>query len=410
MMKYPKRLDTIFNKLYENNITPVIVGGYVRDKFLGIDSNDIDIELYGISSLDEVEKILEEFGDVNSVGKSFGVCKLLYEGLDLDFSLPREDTKITSGHQGFHINIDHHLDFKTAASRRDFTINAMGYDVKAKQLLDPFGGKEDIQNKKLRAVDNTKFAQDPLRVLRGVVFASRFEMKLESSLELICKEMIQNRLLDELPKERIFDEMKKLLLKSKKPSKGFYLLKKLGGFLYFQEFTALSAQAYESVLSAVDELKTCCSLDERTFIVLALAVLTSELTQAQTTNFLQRMTNEKKIIKKVLLLHEIDFSLESFNDYDLYLLSINIDIEFYSHYLHVTQKKDVQALYNRAKELHILHRPSPPLLEGKDLIRLGLQPSKEFSQILQKSYEAQLRYNFKDKDSVLQWLKKELLI
>ncbi|HIP14674.1 MAG TPA: CCA tRNA nucleotidyltransferase, partial [Sulfurimonas autotrophica] len=114
MITYPQSLNTIFNKLYKYHIQPVIVGGYIRDALVDIPSNDIDIELYGIDSLQKVEKILQEFGKINSVGKSFGVCKLLYKNLDLDFSLPRKDNKIASGHQGFQIIIDTHLNFKTA--------------------------------------------------------------------------------------------------------------------------------------------------------------------------------------------------------------------------------------------------------------------------------------------------------
>jgi len=339
MIKYPQSLDTIFNKLYKHNIKPVIVGGYIRDVILNIPSNDIDIELYGIASLDEVEHILQEFGDVNSVGKSFGVCKLFYNDLDLDFSLPRQDNKIASGHQGFKITVDTNLDFKTAASRRDFTINAIGYDVKNKKILDPYHGREDLDKKILKAVDNEKFKEDPLRVLRAVVFASRFDMKLDKSLEFTCKHMIQNKLLDELPKERIFQEIKKLLLKSDNPSGGFYLLKDLGAFSFFQEFNTLDEKEYAEILNALQKLKTFQITSDKEFVILALAVITSKFSDVQTQKFLNKITNEKIIIEKVFTLHQIDFNLESLDDYDIYTLARKIDIKFYSHYLHVTQNK-----------------------------------------------------------------------
>jgi len=412
MIKYPKSLDTIFNKLYKNNIKPIIVGGYVRDFFLCIDSNDIDIELYGVTSLDRVEKILHEFGNVNSVGKSFGVCKLFYDNLDLDFSLPRKDNKIAWGHQGFAVTVEANLDFTTATSRRDFTMNAIGYDVKNKKILDPYNGREDLNKKILKAVDNKKFAQDPLRVLRAVVFASRFGMILDESLELTCKKMIKHNLLAELPKERIFQEIKKLLLKSDKPSKGFNLLKSLGAFSYFLELNSLDDRCFKKVFNALNRLKTLHVTRDKEFVTLALAVITSKFPDEETQNFLHRITNEKRLIEKVLILHQLHFNLEDFNDYDIYTLATKIDIEFYSHYLHVThtKKEKVQHLLQRAKELGVLHKPVPAIIEGKDLIQLGLQPSKEFSNILKNAYKAQIKSIFKDKKNAILWLKESLAL
>jgi len=106
MIDYPNKLNNLFDKLLNLNINPIIIGGYVRDFLLKIKSKDIDIELYGISSFSKLEEILNEFGDVNSVGKSFGVCKLRVDDLDLDFSFPRIDSKIDKGHKGFEIKID----------------------------------------------------------------------------------------------------------------------------------------------------------------------------------------------------------------------------------------------------------------------------------------------------------------
>ena len=411
MIQYPRTLDTIFNKFYKYNIKPVIVGGYIRDALLKIPSNDIDIELYGINSLEKVEKILQEFGKVNSVGKSFGVCKLTYEGLDLDFSLPRRDNKIASGHQGFTITVDTNLDFKTAASRRDFTINAIGYDVKNKKILDPYHGREDLNKKILRAVNDQKFKEDPLRVLRAVVFASRFAMTLDRTLEFTCKEMIKNKLLEELPKERIFEEMKKLLLKSSKPSSGFHLLKNLGAFAFFKELSILNNEEYKEVFNALDMLKKLPITNDKEFVILSLAVITSKFSATQTQIFLQRITDEKTGTKKVLQLHTIDFNVDNFNDYDIYTLAQKIDIEFYSYYLHVIKKKKekIEYLLKRAKQLHVLHEPIPPIIKGKDLIKLGLQPSKEFSKILHSAYQAQIQNVFKNKSDALLWIKKNLL-
>jgi tRNA nucleotidyltransferase (CCA-adding enzyme) len=215
MIDYPSKLDTIFDKLKSHGIRPIIVGGYIRDYLVDIESKDIDIELYGISSFTKLQNILKEFGSVNVVGKSFGVCKLYFEEYDLDFSFPRSDNKVKSGHRGFEITIDTTLDFKTATSRRDFTMNSVGYDVVERKILDPFGGLDDFKNKTLKALNLESFGEDPLRFLRAVQFATRFELKIENDLFSICKDMVTNGLLEELPKERIFEEIKKLLLYAK---------------------------------------------------------------------------------------------------------------------------------------------------------------------------------------------------
>lgn len=239
MFDYPKKLDLIFEKLITKSIRPIIVGGYVRDFFLQIESKDIDIELYGLSSFEELETILQEFGKVNSVGKSFGVCKVNAFGFDIDFSLPRLDSKYSSGHKGFIVNIDENLDYKMASSRRDFTINSIGYDIQNKKILDPHNGLEDLKQKVLQAVDKTKFAEDPLRVLRAVQFSARLNFTLEKKLFILCKSMIHDGLLKELPKERVYEELKKVLLKAKKPSYALELLRKLGAIQKFEDFSLL---------------------------------------------------------------------------------------------------------------------------------------------------------------------------
>lgn len=411
MIKYPENLDNIFETLYKHNIKPIIVGGYIRDALLHVDSNDIDIELYGINSLDAIEKILQKFGSVNSVGKSFGVCKLHYHGLDLDFSLPREDSKIAAGHQGFTIKLHKNLDFTTAASRRDFTINAIGYDVKNKKILDPFNGKQDLSEKILRAVAIQKFPQDPLRVLRAIVFCARFDLVLEKELLLTCKNMIQNKLLNELPKERIFEEIKKLLLKSARPSKGFYLLKDLGAFSFFEEFYSLTEEEYSEILQNIDLLKHCNITDKKMFVMLALALLTRKFSDKERLHFLHRLTNEKKLIADISTFNTIIFDYKSFNHYDIYNLATKIDIQSYYYYLHVQYKneKKCEQLLQKARELGVLHQALKPLIQGKELIQEGLQPSKKFASLLKEAYEAQMHEKFNTKKDAMKWLKKRIL-
>ncbi len=416
MIDYPNKLNNLFDKLLNLNINPIIIGGYVRDFLLKIESKDIDIELYGISSFSKLEEILQEFGDVNSVGKSFGVCKLKVDDLDLDFSFPRIDSKIEKGHRGFEVKIDSLLDFKTATSRRDFTINAIGYDIKTKEILDPFNGIKDLKNKILRAVDIDKFQDDPLRILRAVQFSSRFNLSIDDELFLTCENMIQNSLLEELPRERIFIEIKKLLLKSSNPSHGIVLLKKLGAFSFFTEFSKLNTKEFEETLIALDKMSSLKTKDDATNTILMLTTLSYKLPLELCGKFLTQLTNNKNIHNRVLTLVEYQNFIEfnTFKDYDIYQLATKTIIsEFILFSKAIAEPqieiKDINRLKIRAEELNILNTKAQPILQGKDILNLGLKPSKEFSKVLERAYKAQISGVFKTKGEACLWLKEELI-
>jgi len=412
MINYPKELDIIFNKLnkYCNKI--IIIGGFIRDKLLKKDSKDIDIEIYGIESFEILEDILKEFGDVNVVGKSFGVCKLKFHNYDLDFSLPRTDSKIAPGYTGFDVEIDSDLDFKTATTRRDFTINAIGYDVKEKKLLDPFGGVDDLKAKVLKAVNNTTFIEDPLRILRAVQFHARFELKIDEKLFKLCQNMTKENRLAELPKERIFGEIKKLLLKSNKPSLGFELLKSLGVLKHFSYLNKIDDLTWSTIMSSLDKITKLLTQDDKTNLLLMLAVLSYGSSQIQITNLMSELSNEKELASRIIVLLENlenihDISSVTLDNYYLYKLATKVSIKevlilneaFYGI------NKDIE---QRAIALDIYTKKLKPILQGKDLIKLKLTPSKEFSIILDACYDAQMREKFKDYDNAIKWLKKYL--
>jgi tRNA nucleotidyltransferase (CCA-adding enzyme) len=207
-----------------------LVGGFVRDALLGIKSKDADLETYGVTA-EELEKILNKLfkGKVETVGRSFGIYKVsLGDGLDLDVAIPRTESKTGPGHKGFVVEGDPELDPKEAARRRDFTINAMAADPKTGELFDPFNGREDLEKHLLRIVDATTFVDDPLRVYRGIQFAARFDLKIDGATLELMRLMVSRGDLDELSKERVTDELKKLFLKAPRPSVGFELMRTLG--------------------------------------------------------------------------------------------------------------------------------------------------------------------------------------
>src|SRR5438874_10795602 len=186
---------------------------------MGHQSKDVDLEVFGIEA-DALKALLQQMGTVNTVGESFTVYKVA----GLDVSLPRRESKIGRGHKGFQVTGDPSLSYDEAARRRDFTINAIAWDPLTGEYIDPFRGREDISRGVLRVVDSRTFADDSLRVLRAIQFAARFEFTLDPPSAELCRVVP----LDDLPAERIWGEMEKLLLRARRPSTGFSLALHLG--------------------------------------------------------------------------------------------------------------------------------------------------------------------------------------
>ncbi|WP_373035750.1 CCA tRNA nucleotidyltransferase [Sulfurimonas sp.] len=412
MIEYPNFLNKIFDKLTNNNAKVIIIGGFVRDYLLNIKSDDIDIEVYNISSFEKLKNILEEFGTISNVGKSFGVCKLNIENYILDFTLPRVDSKIASGHAGFNVKITKDLDFATAARRRDFSMNAIGYDVVSETIIDPFNGIKDLNDKTLKMVDAETFIDDPLRVLRAVQFCSRFNLTMDKELSLLCKSMIEKNMLLELPKERIYEEIKKILLKSEKPSIGFELLKELGALKYFPTLEALKEKEWYFSISAIDKIANLNITNKKTNEVLMLAALCHKLNYNQVQDFISNLCDDKKLLNRVLLLLKnlntvSNICQKNINNYDIYKLSTKVNIEELTT-LSKAVYKIGDALAIRAKELNVFNSKLPAIIMGRDLVLLGMKPSVEFSNILDAAYEAQMHAKFNSHDEAVIWLKNYL--
>ena len=197
----------------------LLVGGCVRDPLMGSTPKDWDLEVYGLEP-PTLRALLDRFGSVNVVGEAFTVYKL---GSDLDVSLPRRERKSGRGHRAFVIDGDPTMSFEEAARRRDFTINAMLQDPLTEELIDPFHGLADLKSRILRAVSAETFAEDSLRVLRAAQFAARFEFEIDEATVALCRQID----LSDLPPERVWGELEKLLLQAERPSLGFKWLQKL---------------------------------------------------------------------------------------------------------------------------------------------------------------------------------------
>lgn len=227
-----ERIRSVAQAIAARGGRAIVVGGYVRDRLLGRVCKDLDVEVHGLSAA-ALESVLGDFGEVLSFGRAFGVVQLV--GLDVDFSLPRRDSKVAEGHRGFEVEVDPSLDFAEAARRRDLTINAMGMDVLTGEILDPHGGRADLEARILRATDPRHFAEDPLRGLRVMQFAARFEMQPDATLVALCRELD----LSELPGERLRSEFDKCLLQAPRPSLGLELLRSTDMLRFFPELAAL---------------------------------------------------------------------------------------------------------------------------------------------------------------------------
>ena len=209
------------------------VGGFVRDALMGRENKDVDIEVHGITP-QTLASILDGLGSRMNIGESFGIFGL--RGFDLDIAMPRKESVRGRGHRDFEIIVDPFIGVEGAARRRDFTVNAMMQDVLTGEILDPFGGKEDLERGTIRHVSDARFAEDPLRVLRGAQFAARFGFRMAEETISLCAAME----LSQLSGERIEGELKKALLKAEKPSVFFEVLRQMNQLdVWFPELKAL---------------------------------------------------------------------------------------------------------------------------------------------------------------------------
>jgi tRNA nucleotidyltransferase/poly(A) polymerase len=222
---------------------PLIVGGAVRDMLLGHTPKDLDIEVYRLE-VERLGAVLAPFGRLDAVGRSFGVLKLRTPaGQEFDFALPRRESKVGAGHRGFLAAPDPTMTPQEAAARRDFTINAMALTPDG-QVLDFFGGQADLRDRILRHT-TAAFAEDPLRVLRGMQFAARFDMRLAPETAALGRALLPEA--PTLAIERVWGEWWKWASKGLRPSAGLRVLQETGWLDLYPELVALVGCPQDSI-------------------------------------------------------------------------------------------------------------------------------------------------------------------
>lgn len=434
-----------------------LVGGCVRDALLGRPQKDFDLEVYGVD-YETLARELSAHGRVDLVGKSFGVIKFSSaSGGQWDFSIPRRDSKQSAGHKGFRVEFDPGITLAEAASRRDFTINALMFDPRTGEYLDFFGGRQDLQHRVLRHT-SAAFMEDPLRVLRGMQFVSRFDLTPAPETVELCRSIVHT--FSELAVERVGMEWFKWAELSQRPSAGLRFLQATGWLQHFPEVAALANTPQDPewhpegdvfthtghCCDALAELSEWRNADATTRRVLMLAVLAHDFAKPQTTHtaerdgrrrivspgheeqggpvaeaFLSRIDAPNEIKARVipLVTHHLAH-LQAASDRAVRRLANSLQPATITELCLVmtadqfgrppkprVSHPGVLALQTKAEELRLRDAAPKPLLLGRHLVERGLKPGKQFRAVLDAAFEAQLEGQFTDLQGALQWLSEQ---
>jgi tRNA nucleotidyltransferase (CCA-adding enzyme) len=442
MTSIPANILDLAKTVRDQGGRALLVGGCVRDQLMRNQPKDWDVEVYGIDP-QQLRHLLDQYGQVNVVGEAFTVYKI---GSQTDVSLPRRERKSGRGHRAFVIEGDPAMTIADATIRRDFTINAILQDPLTGEIIDPFDGQKDLDGGVLRAVSPQTFAEDSLRVLRAAQFAARFEFTVDPDTVRLCQAID----LSDLPAERIWAEMEKLLWRAQRPSIGFRWLRELGAVdQLFPELKALidvpqepewhpEGDVWIHTLLTVDRAREIVDdLDYARQITVMLAALCHDFGKPATTAFIDGRIRSRE--------HEeggvqpaIDF-LDRLNVHTLDGYDVRAQVvalvrdhlkpgEFYKKrdevgdgaFRRLARKCELDLLCRvakadslgrnadnvprekwftaeaqewfiaRARELDVTSGAPAPILLGRHLLEFGLEPGPRIGEITKAVYEMQL--------------------
>ena len=433
------------------------VGGCVRDAVLGHEPKDFDLEVFG-ETYEKLARALSRWGRTDLVGRSFGVVKLTARsGRVYDFTLPRRDSKVAAGHKGFEMTFPADIELPEAAARRDFTINALMFDPRTGELLDFYGGRDDLAAGILRHTSSA-FAEDPLRVLRGMQFAGRFNLRGAPETLTLSRGIRES--FHELAAERVREEWFKWAEKSLVPSAGLRFLDQSGWLAKFPELAALpetpqdpewhpEGNVFEHTLHSCDALAsqtTWAATDGESKIVQMLAVLLHDVGKPACTaeverggrnrivspghdeagvpiaeRFLERINAPLSIRERVLPLVACHMAhVQEATDRAVRRLAKRLEPENVESLCRVMtadtsgrppmparEPEVVKMLRAKATELNLRDRAPKPLLLGRHLLEAGLTPGRHLGRIIDAAFEAQLEGRFMDLEGAKRWLAEE---
>ena len=440
-----RALDRIVADVHQAGGRALVVGGTVRDALLGLVAKDLDIEVYGVAP-ERLESLLAATFRLDRVGRSFGVLKL--RGLPIDVSLPRRESKRGLGHKGFAIHSDPAMTFAQAAYRRDFTVNALGWDPVSRQVLDAYGGIADLERGVLRHVSE-RFAEDPLRVLRGMQMAARFDLLVADETVALCRTIDP----EGLARERIFDEWRKLIERGTVPSRGLAFLRDCGWLRHTPELAILvdcpqdpewhpEGDVWVHTLHVMDAFATERLGDPWEDLVVGFGCLCHDLGKPATTvhgddgrirspnheaegeaptrALLARLTDQARLVEAVVPLvreHLKPFQLFDAQAGPAAVRRLARRVGRIDRLVRVARADQRGRppkpwdgfpagawLLAQAERLALSDRRPQPIVLGRHLIARGLAPGPDFGPLLDACFEAQLDGVFADLDSGLTFL------
>lgn len=449
----PESLERLLATTPELN-RAYIVGGSVRDSLLGLPVKDIDIEVFG-QTFETLASALGRSGRVDLVGKSFGVVKWTDRaGVTHDFSLPRRDSKVGAGHKGFAVEMDPGLGLEEATARRDFSINALLFDPRRNCILDCHDGLHDLRTRRLRHT-GPAFVEDPLRVLRGMQFASRFDLSIDPETVRISRAMAHT--FPELAVERVCEEWMKWAARSVRPSAGLRFLESSGWLQHFPEFARLrgveqdgewhpEGDVFEHTCFCCDamaQLPDWLAAEESRRVIWMLAILCHDFGKATTTRremrdgreriispdheaaggpmaleFLGRIGASNDVRERVVPLVVNHLAhLQAGTDRAIRRLSNRLVPENIESLCAVMSADclgrpprpaviapTISALRERAMAMTLARRPPVPVLLGRHLLELGWSPGREVGLVLREAFEAQLEGEITGLSDAWRWL------
>lgn len=453
-LELPAGVRTIVDALRARGGRPFIVGGAVRDAAAGIVPKDFDVEVFGLG-VDALVEALDPVGKVHTVGRSFGVVKVVVGGSETDVALPRRESKRGRGHKGFVVEPDADLEPRDAASRRDFTINAMSYDPFSKEVRDYFGGLRDLESRTLRHTAPA-FAEDPLRVLRGMQLAGRFELTAAPETVELSRSLFAEY--DTLAAERIWGEWLKWAARSTAPARGLEFLRRCGWDEAYPELRALVGCPQEPEWHPEGDVWThtllvterAAGIAEREGLpvaeraVLVLSALGHDLGKPETTfadddgrirspghaervetieRFLSRIACPQNLAERVVTLCRFHLRHMGYRGSDRHVrrLSRALDdggetIESLARLVEADHSArpplpggmppEMRAILEHAARMHVDRSAPRPLLMGRHLLERGIEPGPEMGATLDAAYQAQLDGDFADLEGALAWLEK----
>ena len=428
MEKNLRMAREVARRVAEKGGSAYFVGGFVRDALAGRENKDVDMEVHGITP-QCLKEILSGLGQLITIGESFGIFSL--KGYSLDIAMPRKEEARGRGHRDFDIFVDPFIGTEGAARRRDFTCNALMQNVLTGQIIDHFGGQEDLKTGILRHVNDLSFAEDPLRVLRAAQFAARFDFRVAPETIELCRGME----LKHLPRERVEGELKKALLKAEKPSIFFEVLRQMEQLdIWFPELKALIGVPQNPTYHAEGDVwnHTMLVLDEgarlrhRTAQPLwfMLSCLTHDFGKAVCTEeingvlhayehevkglplaeaFLGRLTSETKLIEYVLNLTELHMKPNTVAGVRSSIKTTNrmfdraIDPEGLLCIALADDRGRISTVHQKDNEAFLRERldifkeiMARPHVMGRDLMEAGLTPGADFAEILRYAHKLRL--------------------